>query len=276
MEADPSTTSRADQQELDREIDRWVAIDGTRIQRGVRLVGEPIIDRLLRLRTYGIEHIPASGPAMLCPNHASYLDPFIHARGLPRLVRFMAKSQLFDWPVVGPFIRGGGGFPIRRGAGDVFALSLAQRLLEDGQLVCVYPEGTRFRDHVDLGPARTGAARLVVATGVRVVPVASWGNKPRPIHGQRRYSIPRFTTVYGPPVDCADLFEPGTSSREAVASVRDRIWDAVSDVYRVAEQLHYAQPAGSAIPSGITFAWNGGAPRDANVQPSDSEPSTDT
>ena len=237
------------------ELARWVAIDGTRTQRGVRLIGEPIIDRCLRLRTYGIEHIPSSGPAMLCPNHASYLDPFIHARGLPRIVRFMAKAQLFAWPLVGSFIQGGGGFPIRRGAGDTFALSLAQRLLEDGQLVCVYPEGTRFRDHVDLGPARTGAARLVMATGVPVVPVASWGNKPRPIHGQRRWSVPRFTTVYGPAVDCSDLIQPGGESRAAIERVRDRIWDAVTEVYRVAEQLHETRPSGSAIPASVTFSW---------------------
>ncbi len=237
------------------EFQRWMSIEPGGAQRVMRLVGEPLIDGILRLRTYGVGNIPSDGAALLCPNHASYLDPFIHARGLPRIVRFMAKSEVFSWPLAGRWIRKVGGFPVRRGQRDALAMRMAEQLLRDGQLVAVYPEGTTYRDNRELGPSKSGPARLVHATGVPVIPVASWGNKPRRFHGRRMYAVPRFTTVYGPPIDCSDLIHEGIQDSEAIELIRDRIWTAVHAVYAVAERLHWERPDGDSLPAWATFSW---------------------
>lgn len=240
----------------DETFRRWMSIEPGKAQRIMRIVGEPLIDGLLRLRTYGVGNIPAHGAALLCPNHASYLDPFIHARGLPRIVRFMAKAEVFDWPVAGGIIRRAGGFPVRRGQRDLLAMRMAERLLHDGQLVAVYPEGTTYRASAALGSSKSGPARLVHATGVTVIPVASWGNKPRQFHGRRVWAFPRFTTVYGPAITCDDVREAALEQREAVDIIRERIWNAVHAVYEVAEHLHWQRPSGDEIPDVSTFTWS--------------------
>lgn len=236
----------------DAELDAWIRIDSNSTVRIFRILTERIWDWAFRLRSYGQEHIPESGAFVFVPNHASYLDPFLQVRGQRRLVRFMAKAQLFDLPLIRSIVKSGGGFPVRRGAGDQFAMTLAHRLLEDGQPVCVYAEGTRFRTDAELGPSRSGAARLALSARVPVVPVASWGNKPRAARGESWWPprLPRVTTLYGPVMH----FEHLDETPENVAFVRDAIWREVHRLHDLARELtsRRRRPRTFAVPAAPT------------------------
>jgi 1-acyl-sn-glycerol-3-phosphate acyltransferase len=218
------------------ELQEWLDIDVERTERIFRLLTVPIWDYGFRLRAYGAEHVPDRGAFLLCPNHSSYLDPFMQARGQRRVFRFMTKSQVFEWPVVGRVVRAVGGFPVRRGKGDAFAMTLAARLLAAGQGVVVYPEGTRYRTDDELGPPRRGAARLALEMGVPVVPVATYGTKPRQARGERAFPprLPRMTTIYGKAMDFSSL----DNTPENVDRVRDEIWVEVQRLYARAREVN--------------------------------------
>ncbi len=128
----------------------------------------------------GTENLPDRGGFIVVTNHLSYFDPlalghFLHANGRPP--RFLAKSSLFDIPLVGPFLRSAGQIPVhreKRTAGD--ALKEACLAIDRGECVVVYPEGTITRDQ-RLWPmiGKTGAVRIALRTGCRIIPVAQWG-----------------------------------------------------------------------------------------------------
>ena len=85
--------------------------------------------RLYNVELVGVERIPASGPAILVANHESLFDPWILALATPRPVRYMAKSELWKYRVIGAAMEAFGAFPIERGAGDATAMSRAAQLL---------------------------------------------------------------------------------------------------------------------------------------------------
>jgi 1-acyl-sn-glycerol-3-phosphate acyltransferase len=129
----------------------------------------------LGARVEGLSHLPASGPVILCANHRSWLDPPLVGGAVPRRVHFMAKEELFRYPLFGPFLRLLGAFPVRRHTADRGALRSAVRVLRRGGVVGMFLEGTRSRTG-RLGPARPGAVWLAVTTGAPVVPVAISGS----------------------------------------------------------------------------------------------------
>ena len=173
----------------------------------------PVIGLPFRLRARGSEKLPEGG-FVLAANHSSNLDPW--PLGLPlfprRQLRFMAKSELFN-PVVGPFLRAAGSFPVRRGAGDLAAIQTAVDLVRDGEIVVMFPEGTRrgkgLRKKHEARP-HTGAARIALAAGVPLVPAAIKGT-------DRNSRLGPWRVVYGDPVPIDDLRgeDVKRSSREA-------------------------------------------------------------
>lgn len=217
----------------DTDYDKWLEVETGVFDRFARVFTVWWWDHVYRLRAYGAEHLPDQGAYLLVPNHSSYADPFLHARPQRRHLRFMAKASMFDYPIVRTFMRSGGGFPVHRGKGDVFAMELARRLLGAGRPVVVYPEGTRFRKSAELGPAKRGAARLALEMGIPVVPCATWGAKAREVYGRPRWRRPRITTIYGEPLDFTHL-EP---TAENIDHVRDVIWARVHELYDQARAL---------------------------------------
>ena len=129
----------------------------------VGLVSWPVVMGLYRLRVRGLEHLPEGG-FVLAANHTSNFDPW--ALGIPllprRQLRFMAKSELFN-PVLAPILRAGGAFKVRRGESDVEAMRTAAGLVRSGEIVVMFPEGTRRRKGLrkrHVARAHTGAARI--------------------------------------------------------------------------------------------------------------------
>jgi len=138
----------------------------------------PVFASFWRLRAVGLDNIPASGSAILSPNHTSVIDSFFLPAVLPRRITFVGKAEyLDDWKTrrLFPAL---GMIPIDRSGGDAAdrALATAARLLDEGELFGIYPEGTRARDGY-LHKGHTGAARLSLQTGAPIVPVGILGTR---------------------------------------------------------------------------------------------------
>ena len=138
---------------------------------GARLVAGAVA----RLRIEGdIDAIPRHGPVMLVANHASNADPVVVGAFLtPRLgrrIHWLGKRELFDWPLVGWAARRGGVHPVDRSTADLDAFRLARRILDEGHVLMIFPEGTRSPDGV-LREPKDGAAMLALRTGAPVVPI---------------------------------------------------------------------------------------------------------
>jgi 1-acyl-sn-glycerol-3-phosphate acyltransferase len=170
---------------------------------------KPALTVFTRRDWSGMAHIPQTGGVIIVANHLSHADPLICAHYVydaGRWPQFLAKSSLFKVRVLGPLLRAVKQIPVHRGTVDaVKALDSAVAAVKDGAAVVVYPEGTTTKQP-DLWPMRgkTGAARLALATGARVVPVVMWG--PQRIFDPRTKKLrlrPRtpVTVVGGAPID---------------------------------------------------------------------------
>src|SRR2546421_8224305 len=168
---------------------------------------------LYRLRATGLENVPRGG-FVLAANHTSNFDPWPLALPLfpRRQLRFMAKSELFN-PILKPILLGGGAFPVRRGEADLEAIRRAVELVRDGEIVVMFPEGTRRRKGLrkkhEARP-HTGAARIALAAGAPLVPAA--------IKGTDRLSrLAPLRVAYGRPIPLDDLRgqELSPAAREA-------------------------------------------------------------
>jgi len=164
-----------------------------------------------RFTLNGLEHIPTRGPVLLASNHRSYFDVVaigLVAARMGRPVRFMAKQEVFDAPVVGPLARALGGIPVERGSGSGSPMRKAAAALQAGEVVIVLPQGTIPRGEAFFDPllhGHTGAARLAAETGAPVIPIGLWGTErvwPRSSKVPLMATLhpPRVTVTVGPPV----------------------------------------------------------------------------
>jgi 1-acyl-sn-glycerol-3-phosphate acyltransferase len=187
----------------------------------------------IRFVIEGVEHIPRSGGAVLASNHVSYLDfTFCGFAALPagRLVRFMAKDAVFRFPLVGPLMRGMHHIAVDRTAGAQ-AYSDAVAALRAGEIVGLFPEATISRSFT-VKHIKTGAARMAMAAGVPIVPMATWGGQ-RIFTKGRRPSWHRGQTIaltVGPPLVAA----PG----EDAAALTDRLRDRLVELIECTQRTH--------------------------------------
>jgi len=193
------------------------------VRRFTKIVLPAPIKSIMKRDWHGHEHIPRSGGVIVAANHLSYADwaamaLFVHEAG--RYPAFLIKSTAFNVKGVGPFLRAAGQFPVNRGTTDAaLVLNDAERGLAKGECLIFYPEGTATRDP-DLWPMvpKTGVARLALATGAPVIPVAQWGTQDILPYGTKKLSvIPRHLVkmAAGPPVDLS-AYEGEPMSRDVL------------------------------------------------------------
>src|SRR5919198_3092017 len=135
---------------------------------------QPFFHLYFRMSRIGREHVPQSGPVIFAANHRSFLDPFVIATIARRPMYYVAKEELFRNRLTSWFLNALGAFPVRRGQGDADTIDTARAILERGDCVLIFPEGTRTRPGA-LGRPRRGVGRLALETGAPVVPVALIG-----------------------------------------------------------------------------------------------------
>jgi 1-acyl-sn-glycerol-3-phosphate acyltransferase len=185
----------------------------------------------------GGERLPKTGPVLLASNHLSFVDPvteaaFVLAHG--RIPRFLAKAELWQLPLVGRVLSGGGHIPVHRDVRDAAgAYRDALAALEQDRVVLVYPESTFTKDP-DGWPmrGRTGVARMALASGVPVYPVAHWGSQrvlPRKKVLPRLLPRKRVITYVGGPVDLSD-FAGVEPNRTVLVEATARIMAAITDL----------------------------------------------
>jgi len=152
----------------------------------------------------GAENIPLTGPVLLAPNHRAYMDPPYLSMITRRQLHMMAKAELFQMPVLGRWITGLGAFPVKRGAADRGAIRQAIAALKAGQVVGIFPEGTRA-DPGTLLPAEKGFALIARQTGVPIVPVALEGtDRVHPKHAKWLHRA-HVTATVGKPMTAQEM-----------------------------------------------------------------------
>ncbi len=185
----------------------------------------PVTKFLYRLKAKGREHLPKKGGYVLAANHTSNFDPW--PLGIPlfprRQLRFMGKSELFN-PILKPFLEAGGAFPVRRGEADHEAIETAVRLAREGEIVVMFPEGTRqrkgLRKKYEAKP-HSGAARIALAADVPLVPAAIKGT-------DRLARLGPLRVAYGPPIPLDDLKQ--LPPREGAEVATDRLMAAINEL----------------------------------------------
>jgi 1-acyl-sn-glycerol-3-phosphate acyltransferase len=188
------------------------------------IISSPVVKGLYRLRARGLENLPEGG-FVLAANHTSNFDPW--PLGIPflpeRQLRFMAKAELFN-AVLEPILRAAGAFKVRRGEGDVEAMRKAVQLVRAGEVVVMFPEGTRrekgLRKKHQARP-HTGAARIALAAGAPLVPAAIAGT-------DRLSRLGPLRVAYGAPLDLSDL--DGLETKAAATVATERLMEKIEEL----------------------------------------------
>jgi glycerol-3-phosphate dehydrogenase (NAD(P)+) len=188
----------------------------------VRLTWTPFCWIYFRMTRMGREYIPAEGPVILASNHRSFFDPFVMGTMTHRPVYYVAKKELFTYNrLLSWLLNALGAFPVDRGAGDQETIETAKIILARGEIVLMFPEGTRTRPGA-LGKPKRGVGRLALETGAPVVPVAIIGTES--IRRGWRIRPRRVRIRAGRPLQFPTV---ENASPTLAGAVTDRIWPCV-------------------------------------------------
>ncbi|MGS2614765.1 lysophospholipid acyltransferase family protein [Micromonospora sp. LZ34] len=206
-------------------------------QRFAVVLVKPVMTVWTRRTWRGMEHLRRDGGVIIVPNHLSHADPLVSAHFIydsGRWPQYLGKASVFRVPVIGWILHRCKQIPVERGTVDaVKSLDALIAALAEGGAVVIYPEGTTTREP-DLWPmkGKTGAARLALATGAPVVPVAMWGPErifdPRTKRLSLRPRIP-VTVAAGPPVDLS-AWAGATPTRATLEEMTDAIMLSLRDL----------------------------------------------
>jgi 1-acyl-sn-glycerol-3-phosphate acyltransferase len=206
-----------------------------RAYRAAGAVIRPLMRAWFRMRVQGSEHLPPSGPVILAANHRSNMDPVLLGAAVKRPVAYMAKVELFVWPL-GWILRLIGQFPVQRGGIDREALRQTSAVLARGGVLGLFPEGTRGDG--SFSSVHPGLAYIVLRERCPVVPVALYGTE----RVRRRFGWLPFASpvriVIGPPIDLPVSTVDRSSRRTASEALRQQLQAFVATA---------AQPASGSI-----------------------------
>lgn len=192
---------------------------------------------LVYVRRYvvvGKDNVPAEGPLIVASNHLNNADPPAVALALQRLPTFMAKREMLSWPILGPAFRAFGAFPVRRGGADLSAIRTATEIVNEGNMIIMFPEGTRSHTG-GLTKGHPGTALIGLRTGAPIIPVAVTGTETViwPWIFIKPLSIKRITVTLGepftlPPVDKVN----SEAASEATKLIMSKIAELLPPAYR--------------------------------------------
>jgi 1-acyl-sn-glycerol-3-phosphate acyltransferase len=199
-----------------------------------------VLRALAPLRVYGSERVPTTGGVVLALNHFSWLDPPAFGAACPRNIRYMAKIELHEVKLIGPWIRSYGTFSVRRGESDREAVRLMRQCVQDGEALGLFVEGTRQRTGVP-GDVQPGAAMVALQERVPIVPAA--------IHGSQFWKLGNFEPIsvaWGRPLLFDGLPATGKGYREASVEIQREIhglWRFLVDAHALGRPRHATPPA---------------------------------
>ncbi|PGY13995.1 1-acyl-sn-glycerol-3-phosphate acyltransferase [Bacillus sp. AFS031507] len=166
-----------------------------------------------RIEAIGREHFPKDGGVLLCSNHIHNFDPMVVGIMAPRPIHYMAKEEIFSVPVLGNIVRKCNAFPVKRGFNDREALRTGLKLLKDGHVFGLFPEGTRSKTG-ELGKGLSGAGFFALRSTAAVVPCAIIG----PYRSFRKLKV-----VYGQPIDLEEMRKEKASAEQVTELIMSKI-----------------------------------------------------
>lgn len=192
--------------------------------RGLRVFFRILFSTFWPLRIEGVENVPRQGAGVIVSNHLSLVDPFVVGYGANRMVSFMGKEELFSTPIIGFVIRKVGAFPVDRSRRDPASMRTALSVLKAGELLGMFPEGTRGTTG-EMLEVRTGAARLAARTRTPIIPVAVI-NTNRGMPPGKMVRPARIGLRFGQPFELTELYDrndKGEAMDRALDLIRERI-----------------------------------------------------
>lgn len=166
-----------------------------------------------RIEAIGVEDFPKEGGVLLCANHIHNFDPLVVGIMAPRPVHYMAKEEIFSVPILGNIVRKCNAFPVKRGFSDREALRTGLKLLKDGHVFGLFPEGTRSKTG-EIGKGLSGAGFFALRTTALVVPCAIIG----PYKSFRKLKV-----VYGQPIDMDEMRKEKASAEQVTELIMSKI-----------------------------------------------------
>ena len=182
--------------EIDDRYRKQFVFHETWLRRFIRWGLMQIFRFIMKLEVRGTENVPLEGALIAASNHVTNWDVIPMQLALPRTIFFMGKAELFRIPVIGFVFRNGGAFPVQRGERDAWAMQHAREVLDHGQTLGMFPEGTRSKGR-GLGPAKSGTARLAIEAHCPILPMTIRGSGEFFRHFPHRT---RVTVTFLPPL----------------------------------------------------------------------------
>ena len=192
----------------------------TQTYRQVRRVFSGLVRAIYRIEVVGADRLPATGPAVVAPNHESVLDGIILGAAISRELRFVAKAELWRSRLLAWMLDGLGAIPIERGRSDYLAAAQVLQALEAGQAVVIFPQGAVCGDRA----WKQGAAHAALMTGALLVPVRLVGTARALSRG--RIGFPRLRVIVGEPIEIAR----GPEDPAAATKLTERLRVAVESL----------------------------------------------
>ncbi|MEH7491005.1 lysophospholipid acyltransferase family protein [Neobacillus niacini] len=184
-----------------------------------RSVVAGVFKPLYRIEVFGLEHFPKDRGVLLCTNHIHNFDPLVVGITAPRPVHFMAKEELFNVPVLGNIVRNCNAFPVKRGKGDRESLRAGLKVLKDGNVFGLFPEGTRSKTG-EIGKGLSGAGFFALRTEADVVPCAIIG----PYKSLRTLKV-----VYGKPIAMEEMRATRASAEQVTELIMSEIHKLIKE-----------------------------------------------
>lgn len=200
----------------------------------VRLVLEVVIRLYFRLEVHGRQHIPRRGPFIISPVHRSYLDTPVIGAAIWRLMRYMGAEKMWTNRQLGWFLTAMGGFPVQRGAADREALKAALLVVERGEPLVMFPEGTRQSGPI-VHELFDGPAYVSCRTGVPIIPVGLGGTELAMPKGKKFIRPVKMVVVIGEPLVPPAKKDSGRVSRNAVREMTQNLGEQIQDLFDEAQ-----------------------------------------
>ncbi len=195
------------------------------LYRCIRSVVCVVIRFMFRIKVVGKENIPKDGAFLLCSNHTSMLDIPLLVALFPRQINFMAKKELFSFPPLKWLFSAMGAFPVDRGGRDIGAIRHSCAIIKNGDVLGVFPEGTRYRDCLPPREVKSGSSFIALKTGADVLPVAIYKEK-------GTHPLRRVTVRIGEVIKSSDLCE-GKPTKENISLVSSKLHKAITELWEL-------------------------------------------
>jgi 1-acyl-sn-glycerol-3-phosphate acyltransferase len=199
----------------------------------IHVITRPLFKSLFKFQIFGAENVPTTGGVMLMINHASYLDPMFIGAAVSRNLHYMARATLFKPKIIDRFLRSLNAFPVHLGSPDRAAIKRALQILEDGNLLLIFPEGTRSVDG-SLAKAQDGIGFMAYRTKAAVVPVFLDGTQKAWPRNARMIKPAKITVSFGKPIDMS-IYRSGEASRETYSKIGEEVMARIAELKRERE-----------------------------------------